>query len=52
MGLPNPGLFIEIFEKAARREGLDVTQCNTDAVLLKCALEAGWKSNGLIVRKQ
>jgi hypothetical protein len=51
MGLPNPGFFIEEFEKKARKEGLDLSQCISRAALLKCAVEAGWNSDGVFVKK-
>jgi hypothetical protein len=51
MGLPNPDFFVERFEEQARKEGIDLSLSNSQALLLKCAVEAGWKPNGLFVRK-
>ena len=52
MGLPNPGFFVEEFEDQARKEGIDLSLCNSEASLLKCAVEAGWKPNGIFVGKE
>lgn len=52
MKLPNSGVFIEKFEKQAQKEMLDVSQCNQEAVLLKCAARAGWNAQGEFLGKQ
>ena len=52
MKLPNSGVFIEKFEEQAKKEMLDVSQCNQEAVLLKSAARAGWNAQGAFVGKQ
>ncbi len=52
MGLPNPSYFIEKFEKQAKKENVELSQCNHQAVLLKCAVDAGWNTRGVFVQKE
>lgn len=52
MGLPNPGFFIEKFETQAKKEKVELSQCNHQAVLLKCAVGAGWNTQGVFVQKE
>jgi len=52
MGLPNPGYFVEKFEKEARKEGIDISEWGFRSVLLRCAIEAGWNSNGTFIKKE
>ena len=41
-GLANPGFFIEKSEAQAKKEKVELSQCNHQAVLVKCAVGAGW----------
>jgi len=53
MSLPDPGIFVEEFEERARKEGIDLSECNnSEAALLRCAVEAGWKRNGVFIEKE
>jgi len=53
MGLPDPGIFADEFEEQARKEGIDLSECNnSEAALLRCAIDAGWKRNGDFIKKE
>ncbi|CAA7267195.1 unnamed protein product [Cyclocybe aegerita] len=43
--MTNAALLVDAFEKEAENEGLDLESSSNEAVVLKCASEAGWDHN-------
>jgi len=51
LNLANPSLLIDKFEEDAASENLDLDGAHNQYVLLKCALDAGWNSDGDFVKR-